>query len=450
MGLEDKVTRQHAGLTEEQKARILNEVERERRSVMVCAFLERLVTYDDQLVRVLGAINLRNLPVYAGSNAVSFFRNSLNSKYPEVREETIMAFESLLPDMPKEAIELYRLALGLDWWHCKNEIEFAASRLGVLPKSVGRAALPLYELALTYENENIREQAVGAIAQLAEILQNEAAKLFEKAIFDSSEKVQLSGIEVVARIAEKIPEYAPNLFEKAMTHSNSSIRGAATDLLFALEAVRPAEAEQLYKRYVKHGWLRPIVKMIVKALEGKYDPFTIEITDVPGETDPKKKSVMTFKWGPKTGRRIKRKNEWGPKPPMTNIDVRVGKITLTKGGEKAQRVQGIIKRIGYELFGSELEVFTFSPEGSLSEVMQRIVSGPLGRVGEEAQHFFRGLIESRYLSNEEDLTKLKLLCQNIYTDYRRLRLILQADKAKDLTEMVECCGLDICCKTDDT
>jgi len=208
-------------LTEEEKEIILQEVERERRKVLVGGLYEK------------GMKNIK----------------------PDIREGTAETLGHLALIYPDRYLWFYKK------WSIDKNISIrvkTAGTLGSLAAIDKEMYLQLYEKGISDKNISIREKTAGTLEALASIDKETYLQLYKKGISDDDILIRRETAKTLRVLASIDKEMYLQLYEKGLKDDDETIRGETAKTLVALAIIDPKIDLQLFGKGLKNEdkWFR--------------------------------------------------------------------------------------------------------------------------------------------------------------------------------------------------
>ncbi len=174
-------------LTEEEKERILQEVERERRKVLVSRLYEKGMNSKHTDVREGTAGTLGDLASVDKEMYLQLYQKGINDNSELVGERAAETLEALASVDKEMYLQLYQ-----KWIKDNSEFvrEGTAGTLGALASVDKEMYLQLYQKGIKDNSEFVRRQIAGTLGDLASVDKERYLQLYQKGIKDNSELVR--------------------------------------------------------------------------------------------------------------------------------------------------------------------------------------------------------------------------------------------------------------------
>ena len=270
-----------------------------------------------------------------------------------------------------------------------DDIRLDIGTLGELIEHLPQKAIQFYEMAFRDENEEVRKSAAVTLWKLAERQSDVAPEFYERAFQDENNDVRRNAAQALGKLAEHRPDVAPEFYERAFQDEDEVVRIFAATELIELAEHRPDVAPKFYERAFQENG--NAVEIIVYNLTLKLKMLAEHLSDVAPEF--------------------------------------------------------------YEQIFEDYELVRLSD--GLGTLVDVLLGDPFIPIKDKFYNLIVMYLDSRYVHQEEDekqpfkkeediIGGLKEnLSQDPDIDYDRLNRILRVEKARNLTEMVECSKLDI-------
>ena len=284
MGLEEDVSREQVGLTEEQKERILNEVERERRKVLVLGMVREGIRSTNTDIMIGTARALETLASTLPDEFVDMYRESLNgqddrfnghfvealtglvdarltiaaelcetaldNKDRSIRYAAHSVVEALARAMPTKAAQLCNITLDDEFWP-PNSVQRVTRTLSILVDTAPQMAIELYVKGLTSAKTTVRAKTAAELGALARVDFDKFLELYNRGLNDPEGDVMIETAKSVAAVVPINLNKAMELYEEGICNKEAFVRIGTAEALPTLIKCDSNRVIVLYERALK-------------------------------------------------------------------------------------------------------------------------------------------------------------------------------------------------------
>jgi tetratricopeptide (TPR) repeat protein len=482
MGLEDKVTGQHAGLTEEQKARILNEVERERRKVLIWQLYSESLNHEDETIHNSAPFGLRALVPITDEKHMQYYEAGLLHKDPTARQNTLVRLRHFLQLRPEPALTLCRKIFD-NQFHPETK-EWIASELGYLAKENLNEAVSLIENAFADPYNVVREAALDSLPELARNCSDKAIEFFRRVLYADDKDLRRKAVGVLPKLAEALPESAGALYAICMGSPDEEVKKRTEEARKSAGEKKREKPEVMETAHVSVEQIACGTPQQILETASTYS--RPDCPEFKTNVEEGLRRIAT-----ECPERMYALLRLGLENPTWSINQLITKaadmLVKTRPDEKPRMVDfckqtfdGLDLALPFQAFQTQfvcemlakiqpamlLEVrkimmtaehkehrgnSSFYPLVALKDSISEDILAP---IEDEGYAFLRAYLDSKYVHPGTDITRepraeegiteeLKQIVQNPDRDHAKLRKIFESGEARDLDEMIECSELSV-------
>src|SRR3989338_5363023 len=468
-------------LTEEDKASILNEVERERRRIVVTRMYEEGMSSEDSNVRYGTAQSLRALALVDSDKFVELYEKGINDKSDNVRNEVAGTLAALATINPDKFVELYEKGITYDDVVRRK----TATTLSALASINPNKFVELYKKGITHESWKVKSETAKTLTALASINHDQFVKLYEKGINSNDPLVKRETAKTLAVLAYVNSIKFVELYEKGMNSCNLAIKRETARTLSALASINPDKFVELYierahdhiirmKMYLLESlslyYLNKFVEIVEKRITnecGEVKNQTIKALETLEPISSYEFVELYKRWGTKEGVYVKIETSRN-----SSVLTSINPEKLVKLAEKGIVDEEDIMKIGTVrtlIISVSIPLYKFGMSyilginnknryvreetaKTLAALALTIQEPTLTPIKDDEYNFLEHYLHSKYIQNPDGSSRpkqeiqqelIKLVRNSEGIDYQKLQRILEAGEAKDLDEMVECSKVNI-------
>ncbi|MFH1439801.1 MAG: HEAT repeat domain-containing protein [Candidatus Woesearchaeota archaeon] len=429
---------------------ILNEVERERRKVLVCRMYDEGMKSDDDAVRkgiveCLGALAEIDVEKF-----VELYKTGIKDKDWHVRRGIVESLTALAQVDAEKFVELYERGIKDKDWHVR---ERTAEYLTALAQVNPEKFVELYKKGIKDENEDVRRGTAESLTALAQVDAEKFVELYEIGIKDENKDIRRGTAEYLTALAQVNPEKFVELCEIGIKDENEDVRRGIAESLTALAQVNPEKFVKLYERGIKdEDWhVRERTAESLTALaqvdaEKFVELCEIGIKDKDWHVRERTAESLTA-LAQVDAEKFVELYEIGIKDKDWHVRERTAKYLTALAQVNPEKFVELYKKGIKDDYG---DVRRKTAE-SLSALSSTIQDETLIPIQDKEYKFLFAYLNSKYVEKEGDelkqpekvLAELKALVRTPDVDYQKMMAILKAGQATNLDEMVECATINI-------
>src|SRR3989338_1980480 len=435
-------------LTEEDKASILNEVERERRRIVVTRMYEEGMSSEDSNVRYGTAQSLRALALVDSDKFVELYEKGINDKSDNVRNEVAGTLAALATINHDQFVKLYEKGINSNDPLVKRE---TAKTLAVLAYVNSIKFVELYEKGMNSCNLAIKRETARTLSALASINPDKFVELYEKVMNSYNFAIERETARTLSALASINPDKFVELYiERAHDH----IIRMKMYLLESLSLYYLNKFVEIVEKRITNE-CGEVKNQTIKALETLEPISSYEFVEV------------YKRWGTKEGVYVKIETSRN-----SSVLTSINPEKLVKLAEKGIVDEEDIMKIGTVrtlIISVSIPLYKFGMSyilginnknryvreetaKTLAALALTIQEPTLTPIKDDEYNFLEHYLHSKYIQNQDGSSRpkqeiqqelIKLVRNSEGIDYQKLQRILEAGEAKDLDEMVECSKVNV-------